>query len=520
MGPAGGNWGSPEGAGLAWVEEILAGNTGGPEQRSPAGPELSEVWVEGPLQGATGLPEQVSDVGLGWSTADAEEPAGGAGGRPSSDEMVAGLVGETSVNDLASEWGLTEKQVEEWAGQLAQGWWDWSIETPVEQVRAELRSPGPEPGPAEPLPELTEPQLQVLGALRDLKLPHTVDNLAYSLKMSIKTVRNRLKTIGEDLSIAGTPNRILAALGPRLRDDGDLARLEMSWRPVPVPPPGEVVFTEEQTWMLAAMRHLRPPTVDNISTRLGVPPQTLGSRLVAMGLELHIKGSATEILTTLVSRVLPPGELSNLDLPWPPPDRRLPSVDDFSPGQMSLLVAVRDLMEPTPQDLACELDVGEPAVRSRVKGIGVILGIEGTVADILSTLALWVHPPGRLVELVSSWPPMPGSVPAPPSAPVVFTPGQTWVLAAVRKLKSPTAQTIADELHLPKPTITNRLGAIGQRLGIMGTPTDVLTTLISWVHPPGDLSTMDFPWPPPDQPVRDKGRSGNRKRRYPGASGQ
>lgn len=385
------------GLSAADVEEILSGGT---DQESPLGGTDRPVQHDRP-------------AGTEQSTGDIEEIiAGGAGGGPSQEEMLAGLTGETAVEDLAAHWRLTVPQVIGWAGQLAQASWDWSITTPVEQVRAQLRSPtreiGPETGqtpPTTPLPKLTESQLRVLSALAHQKRP-TVSAIATALGLPRQTVATRFMSIGEDLGIEGTPAQILTALIPRLRPGGDLVGLELSSRPVPAPPT-EVIFTPEQTRILAAMKHLERPSRYTIANALGVPHQTVGGRLEAIGRDLGIRGTATQILDTLVPRVRQGGDLAGLELPWPPPDRPLPSAETFTREQILVLAAVRDLKAHTRIAIATALGVTEPAARSQLDAIGRILGIEGGAVQILTSLAPRVRPGGDLAGLVPSLPPDP-----------------------------------------------------------------------------------------------------------------
>lgn len=100
----------------------------------------------------------------GLSEADVEEILAHAMSGPSKAEMLAGLAGKESVEALAINWRLTVRQVDGWARQYAQVSWDWPIETPVEHMRAQLRSlkieDGPRTGYAPSLPEFTERQLR------------------------------------------------------------------------------------------------------------------------------------------------------------------------------------------------------------------------------------------------------------------------------------------------------------------------------------------------------------------------
>lgn len=323
-----------------WLrEEVMDGRQIVAEPRqhdySPAEPGFTVADAEEILLGFTSAPvHHRSPSGPRSSAAETLEPMpGGTGGGPSPEEMLVELAGETSVEDLANRWHLTQQQVIDWAGRLTLEWWGWSIATraDLDLFRARLRTPrtevGPESGqavPAAPLPELTDTQRRMLGAVCHLERP-TLTTLGAILRLSRHAIADRFHKIGKLLGIEGTSTQIIKALAPRVRADGDLARLVLPWFPLSTAAPAQwrvdVGFTPGQLWVLAAVRHLTRPNRMTIAESLHLPESTVTSRIEALGRILGIEGTVSQIVATLVSWVHPPGDLSRLDLPWPPPDQ-------------------------------------------------------------------------------------------------------------------------------------------------------------------------------------------------------
>lgn len=301
------------------VEAVLVGGTGRPQHHDPPiEPAWSPVEFDVLPADTTSEPEQRSPpAGAGWSPADVDELPTDATSGPSHDEMLAGLISETPVKELADHWGLTEQQVIHWAGELAQLWWKRPNTTPLDQVRAELRALQPGVGPqtghavqATPLPEFTPAQRQVLGALRGPGWPTTA-SLAKTFGASETAVNERLKGIAEKLSIEGTATQILNALISRSRGTGDLAELELA---LYGPSPGEVAFKAGEAQLLAALCSMERPTIADVSLRLGVSEHTVELRLQRMGRALNVQREPAEILDILAKRAHPPADEDGRDL--------------------------------------------------------------------------------------------------------------------------------------------------------------------------------------------------------------
>lgn len=158
-------------------------------------------------------------------------------------------------------------------------------------------------------------------------------------------------------------------------------------------------FTHEQLNVLGALRHRKNNSVRNIADYFNMSQHSVTDALEMIGEELRIKGDAAAIRIELLSQIRPPGELSHLHIPWPPPFEEI-----FTQEHIRMLAGARDLRGLSRSKMSRRLYMTESEIRALLEVIGRKLDIHGTAGVILKQVLPRLEPGGDLAYLLPHFP--------------------------------------------------------------------------------------------------------------------